>query len=122
MIHLIQAKTYNECMERTANNGGGTIVLAAQTYQLSDSLRLRDNVNIVGQGKDTVIRFTNSVRDRIDAPLMLGLGVNNIELKDFTLRCSIDQDPNSDDIRNDHMGIYIDGPGDPANGAVTVCT
>ena len=107
------------CMERTADNGGGTITLAAKTYRLSESLRLRDNVNIVGQGKDTIIRFADDVADSIDEPLLLGLGVNNIELKDFTLRCSIDQNPNSKDFRNDHMGVFMDGPGDPANGERT---
>ena len=107
-----------ECMETMSNNGGGVIHLEAKTYQLSDALRLRDNVDIIGQGKGTIIRFTDDVANTIDEPLLLGLGVNDIELKDFTLRCSIDQDPDSEDIRNDHMGIYMDGPGDPSKGCL----
>lgn len=108
------------CMQNMANNGGGTVTLDAKTYQLSTSLRLQSNVNIVGQGKgQTVIRFTDAVENTINEPLMLGIGVNNIEFKDFTLQCSIDQNPNSSDLRNDHMGVFMDGPGDPSIGERT---
>jgi len=105
------------CMQDMANQGGGTITLDDKTYELSTSLRLQNNVNIVGKGKGkTVIRFTDAVANTINEPLMLGIGVNNIELADFTLQCSIDQNPNSSDLRNDHMGVFMNGPGDPSVG------
>ena len=97
-----------KCMQDMSNNGGGTIVLDAKTYRLRESLLLQDNVNIKGQGASTIIRFDNDVANTIDEPLLLGLKVNNIELSDFTLRCSINQNPNSNDLRNDHMGIFMD--------------
>ena len=108
-----------KCMQDMANNGGGTIVLDAKTYRLRESLLLQDNVNIKGQGASTIIRFDNDVANTIDEPLLLGLKVNDIELSDFTLRCSINQNPNSNDLRNDHMGIFMDGPGDPSLGEAT---
>lgn len=108
-----------KCMKDMANSGGGTITLAAQTYQLRESLLLKDKVNIVGKGSSSVIRFADDVANSIDEPLLLGLGVNNIRLSDFTLRCSINQNPDSKDLRNDHMGIFMDGPGDPSIGEAT---
>lgn len=107
------------CMAAMSSNGGGTIVLANKTYKLTESLILKDNVNIVGQSYSSVITWDDSVKDSVNAPLLYAEAVNNISLVNFKLRCHIDQDSNSRDLRNDHMGLFLEGAGDPSQGEAT---
>ncbi|MCX2781327.1 discoidin domain-containing protein [Microbulbifer thermotolerans] len=108
-----------DCVAAMSAKGGGTVNLEAKTYYLTESLILKDNVNIVGQGYDTVITWPDSIADSINEPLLYATAVNNVELRDFKLRCHINQDPNSYDLRNDHMGLFLEGSGDPSQGEAT---
>lgn len=94
--------------------GGGTIILAAQTYTLTEKLFMKDNVNIVGQGSSTIIKWDETIEDTVDQPMFWASSVNNIALKDLTFECHIDQDPESKDLRKDHIAIYFYGGGDPS--------
>lgn len=95
--------------------------MGAKTYLLTDTLRLENDVNIVGQGPETIIAFDDSVKDTIDAPLLFSSSVDDIELEDFAIRCSIDQDPSSEDLRNEQIGLYLYCGGDPSLGEETGC-
>lgn len=106
------------CMDDMSRAGGGTITLANKTYKLTTSLVLKDKVNIVGQ-QQTVITFDESVKATINEPLLYASKVSNVALKRIKLLCSIDQDPNSSDMRNDHMGVFLYGEGDPSYGEPT---
>ena len=103
------------CMTEMSEAGGGTIILAEQTYKLTDTLILLDNVNIEGQGYDSVIEWDDSISKTIDAPLLYSSAVNNISMKNFKLRCDIDQDADSNDLRNDNVGFFLYGGGDPTS-------
>lgn len=107
------------CVAEISNMGGGTVFLSEKTYYLTETLNLQSGVDIVGQSFNSVISWDENVRDTIDEPLLFGYGVNDISLKNFKLRCFIDQDSNSSDLRNDHMGLFIDGDGDPSIGEST---
>jgi hypothetical protein len=103
-----------------SNAGGGAVVLNSQTYLLTDTVVLMENVNIVGQGQGrTVITWDDSVKDSINAPLLWTSSAKNVSLEDFTVQCHIDQDPNSRDLRNDHIAIYMSGGGNPSAGEST---
>ena len=104
------------CVQTMSNNGGGTVILDSKTYLLSKSIILQDNVNIIGQGSDTVITWDDAVKDTIDEPFFYAEEVNDIALKNFKVLCTIDQDPNSSDLRNDHMAVFLNGGGDPSSG------
>lgn len=97
------------------NMSSGSLVLGAKTYKLSDSLRLKSNVNILGQGAGTVITWLDSVADSVNKPLFhtpRGRDeLTNIRLEDFTILCTVDITDRNDDDRTDARGIYIDGGG-----------
>ncbi len=110
-----------QCVSDMQKAGGGTIVLDAKTYLVKDQVILQSGVNIVGQGSGTVITFDDSVKDSIDAPVLFSRSADNVELEDFAVECSIDQDPNSEDLRNEQIGIYFYCGGDPSIGEETGC-
>jgi len=47
-------------VDYVANLGGGTVEILSGTYLMKDSLHLRSNVTIIGQGKDTMLRKCDS--------------------------------------------------------------
>ena len=109
------------CVAAMAAKGGGTVVLAEQTYLLTKSLILKDNVAIEGQGSKTVITWDDSVKGTIDEALLYTTKVEGVSLKNFSLACTIDQSPTSSDLRNDHIGLYFECGGDPTLDEATNC-
>lgn len=107
------------CMEEVSGLGGGTIQLVDQTYLLTETLTLADNVNLVGQGAASVITWEDSIKETVDAPLLSASGLDNVSLENFTIECHIDQDVNSSDLRNAHIGLSLLGEGDPTGGEPT---
>lgn len=107
-----------ECYEAAYEQGGGTVVLEAQTYYLSDTITLYSDVNIIGQGVDeSIITWEESIQDTVDAPMFEGTDANDIAdvtWSDFTISCTMDR--SIDDERSSHHGIYIDGDGVPLDG------
>ena len=93
----------------------GSVVLAEKTYKLTDSIELRNNVNIVGQGSGTVITWVDSIADTVNKPIIhtpRNKGeLDNIRLEDFRVLCTVDVTNRNDDDRTDARGIYIDGAG-----------
>lgn len=107
------------CMAEMSAAGGGTIILAKKTYRLTEKLELLDNVNITGQNYNSVISWDTDISSSVDEPLLYSESVNNINLTNFKLRCTLDQDPDSEDLRNDHIGLFLNGDGDPTQGEDT---
>lgn len=101
--------------------GGGTVVLAEQTYLLLETLELENDVNLVGQGSGSLIQWDPSVADTIDAPLLFSNSVDDISVESLMIECSIDQDPESEDLRNEQIGLYLYCGGDPSAGEATGC-
>jgi parallel beta-helix repeat protein len=48
-------------VDYVAGLGGGTVEIGAGTYLMNDSLHLRSNVNLIGQGEATVLRKSDGV-------------------------------------------------------------
>lgn len=59
-------------VDRVAAHGGGEVRILAGTYDMEDSLHLRSNVRIVGQGEKTVLRKLPSVSSPLSADLGYG--------------------------------------------------
>lgn len=109
------------CVQEASDRGGGTVVLAAKRYLLSQTLELRSGVALQGQGRGTIITWDDSVKGIIDAPLLHTTSADDVSLKDLTLLCAINQDAASSDLRNDHMALFFDCGGDPTADEATEC-
>lgn len=59
-------------IDRVAANGGGEVHILAGTYDMEDSLHLRSNVRIKGQGEETILRKLASVNSWLSADLGYG--------------------------------------------------
>ncbi|MEQ9873580.1 hypothetical protein ABRP91_06920 [Pectobacterium brasiliense] len=110
-----------QCVADVESSGGGTVVLDGKTYLLTASLILKNNVNITGQGSSTVITWDDSVKETIDAPLLYSTTVDDITIKNLKILGTIDQASTSNDLRNDHIGLYLNCGGDPTAGETTEC-
>ena len=108
-----------DCIDTAADNGGGEVVLDAKTYELTDTLTLRSNVELVGQGTQTLITWEPSIAGTINEPLIHrgrgGDGISNVVIKNMSILCTVDNTDLDDRDRTDHMAIFIDGGGDPAD-------
>jgi len=49
-------------VDYVAGLGGGTVIICPGTYLMKDSLHLRSNVNLIGQGDDTILRKCDGIR------------------------------------------------------------
>ena len=107
-----------DCINDAAAAGGGNVILEERTYRITQTIIPRSNVNLIGQGSGSVITWASSVADTINAPLIGDDGTTaliNVGFSNFRLLGTVDiTDPNDRD-REDHMGIYIDGPGQPSD-------
>ena len=106
------------CINLAAANGGGNVILEDKTYDLFQTIVPKSNVNLIGQGPSTVITWSPVIADTVNKPLIEDDGSTpliNVGFSDFKLQGTVDtSDPNDRD-RSDHMGIFFDGPGDPAD-------
>lgn len=95
------------CVESAARAGGGIVHLTPQTYFLEKSLELASNVALEGTGPQSVITWSPSVASRINAPLLHATAVTHVAIKDVKLVGTIDQRPESQDLRNDQIGLFL---------------
>lgn len=96
------------------NRSSGSVVLEAKTYELRDTLILKSNVNLIGQGAGTVITWDDSIARTVNRPLIHsddddGGRLANVRLEDFKIRCTVDTTDTSDDSKRHHRGIFIEG-------------
>ena len=49
-------------VDYVSNLGGGTVLIKAGTYLMNDSLHLKSNVTIVGEGKDTILKKSDGIK------------------------------------------------------------
>ncbi|NEH20509.1 hypothetical protein GQQ13_18845 [Pantoea agglomerans] len=110
------------CVESAARAGGGIVHLTPQTYLLEKTLELSSNVALEGAGPQSVITWNPSVASRINAPLLHATAVTNVAIKDVKVVGTIDQRPESQDLRNDQIGLFFDCSGDPTVGEKTSCS
>lgn len=105
------------CIDRVARAGGGSVILEDKTYFLTQSIIPKSNVNLIGQGRDSVITWDPSVADTVNEPMIVDDGdtaLLNVGFADFRMLGTVDTSNPNDRDRGDHMGIFFDGPGDPA--------
>ncbi|MGC0939527.1 hypothetical protein WKH32_06350 [Pantoea agglomerans] len=110
------------CVESAARAGGGIVHLTPQTYFLEKTLELASNVALEGTGPQSVITWSPSVASRINAPLLHATAVTHVAIKDVKLVGTIDQRSESQDLRNDQIGLFFDCSGDPTAGEKTSCS
>jgi parallel beta-helix repeat protein len=69
-------------VDYVAGLGGGTVEIGVGTYLMNDSLHLRSNVNLIGQGEGTVLRKS----DGVSSPLVTDgdYGQEEVSLADAT--------------------------------------
>lgn len=104
-----------DCYETVYAQGGGILVLSAQTYYLSDTITLRSDVSIYGQGTDqTIITWEESIQSTVNQAMFEGSAdqpIQNVTWSDFKLSCTMDR--TIEDERSGHHGIMIGGSGSP---------
>lgn len=110
-----------ECLMDAAEKGASAILLEEKDYFVTETIELRDNLTVIGKGAQTVISWHPSVASEINKPLMYTSSADNVTLSNFKLSGSIDQHPNSMDLRHDHIGLYYDCEGDPKNVSSLEC-
>ena len=98
------------------DRSSGSVVLEAKTYELRETLILKSNVNLIGQGAGTVITWDDSIARTVNRPLIHsddddGGRLANVRLEDFKIRCTVDTTDTSDDSKRGHRGIFIEGDG-----------
>jgi hypothetical protein len=57
----------------------------------------------------------------IDAPVLYSDNVSNIKVENIKIVGTINQSPDSHDIRNNLIGFYLNCNGDPTSGEKTGC-
>ena len=113
----IRSSAIQNCINAAAAAGGGNVILEEQTYFITQTIIPRSNVNLIGRGSGSVITWAPSVADTINAPMIGDDGTTaliNVGFSNFRLQGTVDTTDLTDRDRFDHMGIYFDGPGDPA--------
>lgn len=104
-----------DCYQNVVDQGGGTLVLASQTYYLSDTITLQSDVNIMGQGVDeSIITWEESIQDTVNQSMFEGssdIPIQDVIWTGFKLSCTMDR--TIEDERSGHHGIMIGGSGSP---------
>jgi len=109
------------CMEQVAAAGGGTLRLASGTYFLNNSLLLKSNVTLTGAGPTTVITWNPAIARTVNAPLLTATAIDHLAITDVKLVGTLDQRPDSQDLRTDQIGLFLNCAGDPTAGEKTGC-
>lgn len=110
------------CVDKAETSGGGTVYLGPATYYLEHSLLLKSRVNIEGKGPQSVITWKNDVAQTINEPLIYSESVSDVALKNFKLVGTVNQKADSQDLRNNMIGLFLNCPGDPTAGQKTGCS
>ncbi|WP_421504970.1 hypothetical protein [Erwinia rhapontici] len=116
------AHALSECIKRVADAGGGTVQLGNGTWFQDSSLLLSSNVALEGAGPGTVITWSPEVRSSINAPLLYATAASHVTIKDVKLVGTIDQHVDSQDLRNNQIGLFFNCSGDPTIGEKTGCS
>lgn len=58
-------RALQSAVDYVAGLGGGIVYIGPGTYLMKDSLHLRTNVTLIGQGKDTILRKSDGVRSAL---------------------------------------------------------
>ena len=112
------SRPIQSCIDAVSAAGGGNVILEERTYYLTESIIPKSNVNLIGQGTDTLITWDPSVADTINQPMITDDGntaLVNVGFSDFRMVGTVDTSDLNDRDRSDHMAIFFDGPGDPAD-------
>jgi polygalacturonase len=109
----------SECIKQVA--GGGTVLLGKGTWFQASSLLLSSNVALQGTGPGTVITWSPAVRSTINAPLLYTTAASHVTIKDVKLVGTIDQRADSQDLRNNQIGLFFNCSGDPTADEKTGC-
>jgi predicted NUDIX family phosphoesterase len=109
------------CVDEAIKQGTNTVLLKEQVYLLTETILLADNLKIEGLGSTSVVTWDESVKDTIDSPLFYTTTADNVELSNFKITGTINQDNDSKDFRNDHIGVFFECEGDPAAGDTLEC-
>lgn len=120
-INCPASRNLSECIKQVADAGGGTVQLGSGNYFQKSSLLLSSNVALEGTGPGTVITWSPGVRSTIDAPLLYATAASHVTIKDVKLVGTIDQRADSQDLRNNQIGLYFNCSGDPTAGEKTGC-
>ncbi|MBU9817971.1 right-handed parallel beta-helix repeat-containing protein [Rahnella sp. C60] len=112
----------SECIKRVADAGGGTVLLGNGTWFQDSSLLLSSNVALEGAGPGTVITWSPAVRRSINAPLLYATSASHVTIKDVKLVGTIDPRADSQDLRNNQIGLFFNCSGDPTAGEKTGCS
>ncbi len=106
------------CINVAAAAGGGNVILDDKTYFITQTIIPKSNVNLIGRGSGSVITWAPSVADTINAPMIEDDGTTaliNVGFSNFRMQGTVDTTDLDDRDRGDHMAIFFDGPGDPAD-------
>ena len=117
----IESNELQLCVAEAIEKGTNTVLLKEQVYLLTETILLADNLKIAGKGSTSVVTWHESVKDTIDSPLFYTTTADNVELSNFKITGTINQDANSEDLRNDHIGVFFECEGDPAVGVALEC-
>ena len=63
---------------------GGTLLLLAETYQISSALAWKSNINIIGKGESTILQVTSGGTNAIDLSNLSNVSVMNLQVKGVT--------------------------------------
>lgn len=106
-------------IDQVAAAGGGVVYLLNGNHFLTESITPESNVDIIGEGFDTVLNWHSSVADTINEPMIHSDGpLTDVHFQDFKLRGSIDPSDDNDKERTQNYGILLEGgglPSDPAS-------
>ena len=105
------------CIDAVSAAGGGNVILEDKTYYLTDTIVPKSNVNLIGQGSDTLLTWHPAVAATVNQPMIEDDGSTallNVGFSDFRMLGTVDTNDLNDRDRGDHMAIFFDGPGDPA--------
>lgn len=106
------------CINAMSAAGGGNVILEDKTYYLTNTIIPKSNVNVIGQGSDTLITWAPSVADTINEPMFEDDGntpLVNVGFSDFRMLGTVDTSDLNDRDRGDHMALFFDGPGNAAD-------
>lgn len=101
-----------ECVIEAVENELGIVYLHPKTYYLGNTVNLPSDFTIEGTEGETNITWSEDISTVIDEPMFYAQTADNVEIKNVKLTGAIDQSPTSEDIRNDHIGIYFECEGD----------
>ena len=133
LIYVDTDASIQEAVDELHQKGGGTVVLQKGKHRITEPIRLKSNVNLIGDynlSRDKVIITPKS--DDYSQPLIEGQNIENVTLENFKIRGNMTEQeqqlPGSyhtsrtayttEGIRHNQFGILITGDGEDYDSAV----